>query len=502
MIVRKPYAFFIKHFRLFHIIFLIFTFMIIVSNIGLFEFFDDYINANPTIVSSYITETAHASILWPILLLVGLFVVMGVLIYKKKSIKLYIAEIITYSLLLVLFIYSNNLMVQMTKYIVDIRKIKAVHDFLFALCLVQPIMMALLFTRATGFDIKRFDFASDYAKLQTEETDREEVELNLEFDYNTVKTKLNKFMRYTKYFYLENKILCFVIVISVIGLIFGTTYAYVKNNEYVNVKNNVVNASKYTVTYGKAYVENRNISGDLINGDNFIILQANIKIKGMKKNTFNTSNLLLFINQSAYTPLKQYNQYFTDFGNGYDDSVIESSGDYYFVYQVPSNVYLDDIKLVYTDVVKKYEKKLEYIDLRNDNFKGSYTINEDALIKTSFMGDVNLKINEFSVKEKFLNPYIFKAYKTYYTSNYYVSPSISGNYDKSVIRFISNDCNFIEKYGSIYYDDNKSVVPLKKIDPLRNDDYCYFETDKRVMNASNIYLKLSVRGNVYKYYLK
>ena len=37
---------------------------------------------------------------------------------------------------------------------------------------------------------------------------------------------------------------------------------------------------------------------------------------------------------------------------------------------------------------------------------------------------------------------------------------------------------------------------------LRNDDYCYFETDKRVMNASNIYLKLSVRGNVYKYYLK
>lgn len=502
MIVRKPYAFFIKHFRLFHILFLILSFVIIVNNIGLFEFFDDYINATPTIVSSYITESAHVNILWPVLLLIGLLIVMGVLIYKKKSIKLYIAEIVTYSLILVLFIYSNNLMVQMTKYIVDIRKIKAIHDILFALCLVQPIMMALLFTRATGFDIKRFDFASDYAKLQTEETDREEVELNLELDYNILKTKLNKIFRYTKYFYLENKILCFMIVISIGGLILGTTYAYVKTNQYVNVKNNNVNATKYNLTFGDAYLENKDINNNLINGSNFIILKANIKVKGMKKNTFNTSNLLLFINQSSYTPLKQYNQYFTDFGTGYEDQMIEESGDYYFVYQIPSNVYLDDIKLVYTDISKNYEKKLDYVDLRNEHFMGSYTINENALVKTSFMGDINLKIDEFSIKEKFKVPYIFKAYKTYYTSNYYVSPSISGNYDKSVIRIISNDCSFIEKYGSIYYDEQKSSVPMKKIDPLKNSDYCYFETDKNALDATSIYLKLSVRGNVYKYYLK
>lgn len=84
MIVRKPYAFFIKHFRLFHILFLILSFVIIVNNIGLFEFFDDYINATPTIVSSYITESAHVNILWPVLLLIGLLIVMGVLIYKKR----------------------------------------------------------------------------------------------------------------------------------------------------------------------------------------------------------------------------------------------------------------------------------------------------------------------------------------------------------------------------------------------------------------------------------
>lgn len=502
MIVRKPYAFFIKHFRYFHMIFLILSFIIIVNNINLFEFFDDYVNANPTIVSSYIIGSAKAQIIWPILLLIGLSIVMIVLIYKKKSIKLYIAEIITYLIVLILFIYSNNLMIQMTKYIIDIRKIKAIHDILFALCFIQPIMIALLFTRATGFDIKKFDFERDFAKLQTNETDREEVELSLELDYNVLKTKINKLLRYIKYFYLENKALCYIIVISITCLIFGSFYVYNKNNRYIKVKNNTISTTKYTITYDKAFIDNKDIHDNIINGDNYVIVKANIKIKGAKKNSFNTSNLMLFINQTTYTPLKQYNQYFTDFGNGYNDEIIEDNNDYYFVYKIPSNVYLKDIKLIYTDIIKNYEKKLNYIDLRKDEFMGSYTINEEALIKSNFMNDVNLKINEFSCKDKYLIPYIFKAYKTYYTSNYYVSPSISGNYDKSVIRIISNNCDFIENYGSLYYDNKESIVPLKRIKPLNNTDYCFFETDKAVIDSSDIYLKLSVRGNVYKYYLK
>ena len=40
---------------------------------------------------------------------------------------------------------------------------------------------------------------------------------------------------------------------------------------------------------------------------------TNIKLRGSSKNTFNTSNMMLLINQSSYTPLKKYNQYFEDF---------------------------------------------------------------------------------------------------------------------------------------------------------------------------------------------
>ena len=502
MIVRKPYAFFIKHFRLFHIIFLFLAFLIIVGNITLFEFFDDYVTSNQTTVSTYIVEGARINVLWPILLIAGLSIVMGVLIYKKKSIKLYIIEIATYVLLTILFIVSNNIMNSLTEHLVDIRLVKAVHDILLVTCFVEAIMMAMLFTRATGFDIKKFDFEKDYARLQLSEADREEVELNLEFDGNVLKTKVNKILRHVKYFYFENKTLCYIIIASFVLLVTGSIITYVKTNTHIIVRNNNINASKFVIKYENAYIDNRNIRGNLINGNNFIVVKTNIRVKGTNALSFNIANILLYIGQKSYTPNKSNNQYFTDFGNGYDDSKIEGEKNFYFVYEIPSDVELKNLKLIYSDNNKYYEKKLDCIDLRNDKFMGSYTINESAKLQTKFIGDLDFKIDEVSIENKFLVPYIYKVNNKYYTSSYYVSSSINGNYDKSVIRFVSNDCNLIANYGTIYYDNRKSSVVLNKIQPLKNEEYCYFETDRDVVGASEIYLNLSLRGNVYKYYLK
>lgn len=502
MIVRKPYAFFIKHFRLFHIVFVLLAFRLIVANISLFEFFDNYVSSTPMLVSSYIADSVKVNVIWGILLIIGLSILMGVLIYKKKDIKLYVIEIISYVFVTVLFVISNNIVNNLTNYLVDIRVVKAVHDILFASMFLEAIMIALLFTRATGFDIKRFDFASDYAKINATSEDREEVELNLDFDFNVFKTRFNKFIRNLKYFYLENKLVCLGIVCLALIIIIGSTYAYYKNSPYVNISSNVISANKYVVTLDKVFVDNKDMKRNMIDGSNFIIMKANVRLRGSSRNTFNTSNMMLLINQSSYTPLKKYNQYFEDFGKPYNDDVIEGSGDYYFVYSVPSSVDLTDIKFVYVDVNKYYQKNIDLIDLRNSNSHGNYSVGDLLTIKSSFMDDTDFKIDEVSFKEKFLVPYIYKSANNFYTSSYYVSPSINGNNDKSVMRVMSNACDFIGSYGKIYYDNKKSSVSLKKIETLKKSDYCYFETDYNVLRASNIYLELDVRGNLYKYYLK
>lgn len=499
MIIRKPYAFFIKHFRLFHFIFVLLAFNLIVSNISLFEFFNDYVSTNPTIVSSYIYELTRINIIWNIILILGLITVMGILIYKKKDIKLYILLILVYIFVTILYIISNNTLFDLTKYLVDIRIVKAIHDILFVTIFMQVIMLALLFTRATGFDIKKFDFARDYAMLNVSHEDREEVELSLEFDFNVFKARFNKFLRDLKCFYLENRLVSLSLIGIFIVIFSIYLFVYFKNNSYITVKGNI-NSSKYIIDIGDIFIDNVSYNGNVINDSNFVILNANIKVKGVKK-SFNSSNLMLIIDNISYVPLKQYNQYFIDFGKPYNDDVIEDVDSYYFVYSIPSNVLLDNCRLVYSDVNKYYQMNVDFIDLRLDNDKGSYSIGDNIMISSSFMEDFNFKIDEVSFKNKFLVPYIYKNSGNYYTSSYYVSPSINGNYDKSVIRIVSDNCDFIEKYGYIYYDGFKSKVSLKKINSSK-DNYCYYEGDYELLSASSVYLKLNVRGNIYKYYLK
>lgn len=502
MIVRKPYAFFIRHFRLFHVIFVLLAFMLIVSNISLFEFFDDYVSSTPSIISSYIVDSTYVNIIWNVLLIVGLAIVMGVLIYKKKDIRLYIVLIVVYVLVTILFVLANNLMSNLTRYLVDIRFVKAIHDFLLVTIFIQAIALGLIFTRATGFDIKKFDFARDYALLNVSGEDNEEVELDLEFDFNVFKTKVNKFIRNFKYFYLENKLVCIGIGVLFVICFFGSCYFYISNTSYVSVNGNIIRTSKYIIDIKDVFVDNADKSDNLIDGSNFIILKADIKLSYGTRNTFNTSNLMVFIGQKSFVPLKKYNQYFDDFGTAYNDEVIEGSGSYYFVYSIPSSISLDEIKLVYVDINKYYQKNLEYVDLRDNKVIGSYGIDDSILIENDFLKGIDFKIDEVSFKDKFLVPYIYKVSNEFYSSSYFVSPSISGNKDKSVIRFISNSCDIIDKYGVIYYDENKSSVSLKRINTLKSSDYCYYETDYNVINASTVFLELNIRGYLYKYYLK
>ncbi len=67
-------------------------------------------------------------------------------------------------------------------------------------------------------------------------------------------------------------------------------YFYINNSSYVTVKGNVINSRKYVISYVNSFVDNKNASDKIINGNNFVILQANIKLRGSSKNTFNTSN--------------------------------------------------------------------------------------------------------------------------------------------------------------------------------------------------------------------
>lgn len=506
MIIRKPYAFFIKNFRLFHILFLFLSFILLLNTISLYEFFHKYISNGAVILTSFEVSSVLVNYFWIFFLLIGLCIVTGVLIYKKKTVKFYIIQILIYTSLLFLFLFCNNTLQELIRYLVDIRLIKALHDILFVFCIMQSISVVLLFTRAASFDIKKFDFDKEYNLLVADESDREEVEVAFDLDINTLKTKFNKISRNLKYFYLENKLISLILMglfsfIFIIGIIL-----YIKTTSYTNINGNVINKGVYKLEYKGFYLDDSDISNNIID-DNSLFIIVDVDIKTSSSKPFPTANLMLSVDNNVYVPNSSYNQYFEDFGAGYKTHEIKKEGRYYFVYRVPSYTTLEEVKLVYYNNDKYYLKNVNYIDLTKDINNGSFGIGDKVKINSSVIGTSDFVINEVSFKERFLVPYIYKIGNTNYKSSFYVSPSISGNFDKSVIRIDSNNCDLINDYGKIYYgnnnDLNEAKVSLKQIKNIKKSyDFCYYETDKEVIDSSDVLLKINIRGNIYNYYLK
>lgn len=506
MIIRKPYAFFIKYFRLFHILFFLLSFVLITDTISLYEFFHNYISSSAYIVSSFEVTQVLINYIWIFILLLGLTIVMFVLIYKKKKVKFYIIQISIYTIIFILYIISNNYLNGMTKYLVDIRIIKALHDILFVFSIIQSISMVLLFARATGFDIKNFDFDKELNKIIAEESDREEVEIAFDLDINNLKTRFNKFLRNLKYFYLENKLVSLMLGSLGIGSLIIILVLYINSSPYKNINGNTIKSGIYSITYKGFYVDDSNIDNTIIDKESlFVIVDTNIKANANR--IFNTTNLMLYVDKKIYTPNSIFNQYFTDFGKGYNGEEIKEEGNYYFVYKIPVDSNLENVQVVYNNIDNYYMKKINLTDLRINYENGNYSIGDNIKINNFIFNDLDFNIKEVAFNNKFLVPYIFKIGNINYNSSFYVSPSIGGNYDKSIIRVVSSNCELISDYGNIYYKKNdvlvKSIVPLKQITNLKkNYGYCYYETDQNVKNSDTVLLKINVRGNIYNYYLK
>ena len=93
----------------------------------------------------------------------------------------------------------------------DITKIMAARDLLFIAYIPQFIIILLLIIRMLGIDLNKFGFQKDKEYLDIKEEDREEFEVNVEFDKDKIKRLFNKLIRSLKYLYYEHKFICQVL---------------------------------------------------------------------------------------------------------------------------------------------------------------------------------------------------------------------------------------------------------------------------------------------------
>ncbi len=544
MVLRKPYALFIKHFRLINLVMALLMAFLIYRTWTIANFFsryiDDYVTAsNGFIVGNYINFYSFLLALMVVILNV---LVLSVLIVKNKPKKLYIVNLALYALLIILYGADYMILRGIGEAILDVRISKAFHDITFIAFGLQVAAILLTLVRATGFDIKGFNFGADLQQLNIDTKDNEEFEVAVEFDRNKMNRGIRKFFRDFSYAYHEHKFIINVILIIaaiIIAFIFFMNFGIYRAN---HTEGKIFQASSLAFNVKNSYITQTDQNGKLItylNGQttkDLSVVVVKLDVRTLSKEaedvTLNTGLITLRIDNKSYAQTNKYNYKLTDIGSPYIGQALQPEFvSYILAFEIPTDARKKTMTLKINDNVS-YVKgqmgaKSNYITLKPKDLtqkEGEKTeqVKESLLFSGSILGDSEFIINDFMVGNKFKTSYNFCSKKDHcYTSYEYVTPTATGNYLKTLIRIdgkfeldsssnIENAADlyyFLNKYGEIHYKVNDKwyshKIDSQKVKPATaKDNYYYIEANKDIEKATEIYFTFKVRNYNYKYILK
>ncbi len=396
MIIRKPYAFIIRHFRLIHLLLLIPMIYLLMQTRQIVEFFSTYVRNNYTLTSSSSLLSSLASnyinifmYLAVILIMVVLIILALVLQRKEKPTKFYSISIIYYLAIFVLLTASFAIFKSIENNTLDPVIAMLVRDISTIIYYSEYIFIVYTAIRGIGFNIKKFDFKSDLEELQISSEDNEEIEFLIGIDSYKAKRSIRRFFRELKYYYKENKFVFIMIIIIVLGI--AGTMLYMNEEVYQRVynENETLAAGYLNFTIKDSFISNLSEDGTVLNEDKYyVILSLEITNRYREDHTFNYINLELTINDEYFLPNLSIANYFKDFGTPYNGTYIKgnTSSDYILVYEIDRNLINSDFLLT---VYSHYDASAGGIGTVNNHISLDPTLISEEIEQT----DINLGTN-------------------------------------------------------------------------------------------------------------
>ena len=533
MILRKPYKFLIKNFKLIHLIMTILMVYIIYRFSRIVNFFDVATSSYVGVLSTNPTASLFDLYIYLAIFFVIVFclIVIFLLYMKKKSIKLYISTIIIYIVAFVLIAYSYNVVGDMEVKIVDPKILRNARDFLIVGGIAQVVEIILFGIRALGLDIKNFNFKDDLKEFDIVAEDNEEFEFNVNVDVNKVQRHVNKGKRFLRYFYVENKYLFFFIsslCICFLCLIFYLSLG-VYNKKYTQT--DFFTTKDYTMAISNSYITNLDYKFNKISENKtFVILEIIIKTNGKNPKELNLARPELIVGFNKYHHDIDYYDEFVDIGNAYNYEQIDNNFiKYLLVYPIDKNDvnkkmtfrYIDDNSITSTEA-KSINVSITARNLDEIKDTKKYKLGDTIDFSDSILGKTKLTINNEEISSIFKLNYNFCVVENEcYKSIEYLKPSVINNYDKTLIKFngkidwdletartkTTDLFKFMSLYGKFKYkiDDTEKndITVLKNVKSVRvnEEDTYYIEAIKEIENASQLQIEFRIRDYIYIYKL-
>ena len=503
MVLKNPYGYLIKNFKLIHFILLgIYIYLAVHVN-SILQYYNQLIagSASKLDAMSYVNNYYIYFIIISSIICVIVYALMK---YKDKPRLLYVLLIGLYVVVWVMIRISYQGLNTIYLSVLETKTLRLYRDLLQIIVVAQYISIAFVLVRALGFDIKKFNFVKDLNELNLSEADLEEIEVTLG-GTESIQWRFNRRLREFKYYYLENK--AFIIIILVIVVCVALS-GIVVDKQVVNKvysEGEEFSTDDYRFNVLNSYITSLDWEGkSFANSDTtFVIVRLNIGVNrsAMK---FNTSNLLLKVGNSSYTSNSRYASRFEDLGFAYRDSVIRNQGIYLFIY----NILTKDInKKMILEYAGSKKIRLNPINLDEEKKRSEYKITENIdLSGSSFQGG-HFGVVSYEIKDQFAYSYQYEVWGQTNTANL----TISGNGGGILHLVIDSNLpskfdnySFLSSFGNLKYKigDNVVVSSFKDKTPASYSDGLYLAVDGDVLKADSIWFEIAIRDQKYVYILK
>ncbi len=515
MILRKPYAFLIKHFKKIHIVLMILCAYIFYKHLQVYNFVKEYVELES--YSAFLESIDKYTTLLSYLAILAVIIIGGLLLItlkrKEKPWKLYLVIILEYVLMLFVFIMTTNFFHTYDD-TTAVTQILAIRDLLLLASFPQYLVFIILFIRITGLDLNKFSFQTDEEYLEMDSSDREEVEVSFEFDKHSVKRTYRRLKRNLGYFYLEHKFILNSVMTILFIIIVGYSYYYFGIVHKVYKEGQILRASDYEIKIKNAYVSDKDQKGQILDGDNYIILDLAVKNNGGIR-MMNTDRFHLMNRNYDIVSTNMYDNDFKDLGIPYSKRDFQNGKTYDFllIFKADNKLDINKFNLYYQEYngSKTYLRKIK---LKIEDLRTITSVPEIPLGKEQQLiinkKKKKLTLDEMAIGDKF-------------SYNYYACPRTGcSNYSEEVVRtngekiikinFTSLDftgeelIDFLIDYGRINYKRNngktKTINVKNALTKKALNNSVYIVVPEEILASNDIKLELTIRNNRYTFKLR
>lgn len=420
MILKKPYAFLIKHFKTIHLLLAILMGYLLYKSYNVVEFFSESVANNYSAIASgqvaglYINYFMYGAI---ILILLSLIAVYYLLSHKDKPRKFYMYAIIYYIVLFIIFSLIYSFINTLTNETIASSSLRVYRDISILSSLPQIFFVIYTFVTFTGFNIKKFNFGDDLKELEINEEDNEEFEFTIGFKGYKAERNLRRLIREFGYYVRENSFI-FTIILIITIIVVGTSIFLNREvyNKTYNASDNILH-NTFAVSVEDSIITNLSYNGEILTeGKYYVVLKMHVTNNASTNQILDYSNFKLEAGKKQIKPNLEKSLYFKDFATPYYGEKIskETSKIIGLVYEIDESDVTDDYKLkIYRgvstkpgEIVAKYnEIKINPILVNEVADANEVDLNEDLEFIYSNVGETTIKIKSFQFAKSFQYTY-------------------------------------------------------------------------------------------------